>query len=87
MHDGDIKSRGLLNGLIQSGRAEIFQEYTITKAFAVRMKLDALQNTLSVIIYENHTFVGYRPLRAEDYQYNYECNVKNVDVHILDTGI
>ncbi len=57
MHDGNLKPRGLLNGLIQSGRAEILQEYTIINSFAVRMKLDALQNALEnndrVTIYEN----------------------------------
>jgi subtilisin family serine protease len=57
MHDGDINPRGLLNGLIKSDRAEILQEYTIINGFAVRMKLDALQNALRnndrATIYEN----------------------------------
>jgi subtilisin family serine protease len=57
MHDGAVKPRGLLNGLIKSGRAEILHEYTIINCFAVRMKLNALQNALKniegVSIYPN----------------------------------
>jgi subtilisin family serine protease len=57
MHDGDVKPRGLLNGLMKSGRAEILHEYTIINCFAVRMKLNALQNALKniegVSIYPN----------------------------------
>jgi subtilisin family serine protease len=53
----DIDPTGLLKGLINSGRAEITNQYSIINGFAVRMKLNALQNALKniagVTIYEN----------------------------------
>jgi subtilisin family serine protease len=49
MHDGNLKPQGLLKGLIQSDRAKILHEYTLINCFAVRMKLNALQNALKNI--------------------------------------
>jgi subtilisin family serine protease len=56
-YSGDAKPRGLLNGLIKSGRAEILNEYTLINGFSVRMNKKALQNALKHIegveIYDN----------------------------------
>jgi subtilisin family serine protease len=49
MHDGNLKPQGLLKGLIMSGRAKILHDYTLINCFAVRMKLNALQNALKNI--------------------------------------
>jgi subtilisin family serine protease len=55
--DEGVEPQGLLKGLIKSGRAEILYEFNIIKGFAVRMKLNALQNALKniegVTVHEN----------------------------------
>jgi subtilisin family serine protease len=55
--DEGVEPRGLVNGLKNSGQAEILYEYSIIKGFAVHMNLNALQNALKniegVTIYPN----------------------------------
>jgi subtilisin family serine protease len=58
MLDKGIKPRGLVNGLKNSGQAEILFEYSIINGFAVRMNRNALENALKniegVTIYDDN---------------------------------
>jgi subtilisin family serine protease len=57
MLDEDVDARGLVNGLKNSGQAEILFEYSIIKGFAMRMHPVALQNAFKniegVTVYED----------------------------------
>jgi subtilisin family serine protease len=47
--DEGVEPRGLVNGLKNSGQAEILYEYSIINGFAVRMNINALENALKHI--------------------------------------
>jgi hypothetical protein len=86
MHNGDVKPHGLLNGMIQSGRAEILHEYTIMSWFSVRMKLNGLILKISkVSIYQTMWCPpsrcslqqrGSRPLRSDWYERWYKIQAR-----------
>jgi subtilisin family serine protease len=56
-HDKGLEPRGLLDGLIKSGQAEILNEYTLMDAFSVRIKREllniALINIENIEIFDN----------------------------------
>jgi hypothetical protein len=48
MHNGDVKPRSFERHDSERPSREILHEYTIMSCFAVRMKLNGLQNALDI---------------------------------------